>query len=209
LGYFFPCESWKFLKEDKIFDKMKKLKIIILITVLAMGLKAQADGLYDITFTDGGVNVGAGQIDVESGLAVSGYFDVTAGIAAGSFSLYTAGGNIAYPGQLTSPAEAFLYDNAIYLTTNPQYPTTNPFLDMAGLLFTDVSGNEINLWGNSDGTYTFYGDINHNRYDPQVVGESTIAPAVAPAPEPSSIAIIALMLVPAGVYLRRKIAFQK
>ena len=188
---------------------MKSLKIAILIVVLGLGLKTKADGLYDITFTDGGINVGSGQIDVEDSFAVSGYFDVTAGIAAGSFSLYTAGGNIAYPGQLTSPAGAFLYDNAVYLTTNPQYPTTNPFLDMAGLLFTDVSGNEINLWGNSDGTYTFYGDINNNRYDPQVVGESTIAPALAPAPEPSSLAIIALMLVPAGVFLRRKIAFQQ
>jgi hypothetical protein len=185
---------------------MKSLKTAVLIMVFGVGLEAKADGLYDITFSDiGANNVGSGQIDVEGGFAVSGYFDVTAGIAAGHFSLYTAGGNIAYPGQLTSPAGAFLYNNAIYLISNPEYPATNPFVDNAGLLFTDVSGNEINLWGNSDGTYTFYGDINNNRYDPQVVGVSTIAPA----PEPSSLAIIALMLIPAGAFLRRKITFQQ
>jgi hypothetical protein len=184
---------------------MKILKITTLIAVLAVGFKAQADGLYDITFSDGGSNVGAGQIDVEGGFAVSGYFDVTAGIAAGTFSLYTAAGNITYPGELTSPAGAFLYDNAVYLASNPQYPTTNPFVDNAGLLFTDGSGNEINLWGNADGTYTFYGDINNNKYDPQAIGVSTIAPA----PEPSNLAIIALMLVPAGAFLRRKITFQQ
>jgi hypothetical protein len=190
----------------EILNKMKILKITTLIAVLAMGFKAQADGLYDITFSDGGSNVGAGQIDVEGGFAVSVYFDVTAGIAAGTFSLYTAAGNIAYPGQLTSPAGAFFYDNAVYLASNPQYPTTNPFVDNNGLLFTDGSGNEINLWGNADGTYTFYGDINNNKYDPQAVGVSTIAPA----PEPASLAIIALTLVPVGCFFRhwRKVKLQ-
>jgi hypothetical protein len=177
---------------------MKILKITILIATLALGFKAQADGLYDITFSDGGGNVGAGQIDVEGGFAVSGYFDVTAGIAAGTFSLYTAAGNIAYPGELTSPAGAFYYDNAIFLTSNPQYPTTNPFVDNNGLLFTDGSGNEVNLWGNADGTYTLYGDINNNRYDPQAIGVSSISPA----PEPSGLAIIALMLIPVGCFFR-------
>jgi hypothetical protein len=65
-------------------------------------------------------------------------------------------------------------------------------------LFTDVSGNEINLWGVADGTYGLYGDITGSGYDPQAIGVSTITPT----PEPSSLALIALMLVPAGVFLR-------
>jgi hypothetical protein len=175
---------------------MKILKITTLIAVLALGLKAQADGLYDITFTDGGVNVGSGQIDVESGYAVSGYFDVTAGIASGNFTL--AGGTAVYPSTITSPKGGFFYDNAVFFTSNPQYPTTNPFLDGNGLLFIAVGGNEINLWGNADGSYSLYGDITGNGYDPQAIGVSSITPT----PEPSSLALIALMLVPAGVFLR-------
>jgi hypothetical protein len=188
---------------------MKILKITTLLALLALGFKAQADGLYDITFTDGGANVGSGQIDVEGGFAVSGYFDVTAGIAAGSYNLYTAAGNATYPNTLTPPSGQFLYDNAVYLTSNPQYPITNPFEDDNGLLFTDGSNNEINLWAISDngsGSYAFDGYINGSTLSPSgFLGVSTIAPA----PEPSSLAIIALMLIPAGAFLRRKIAFQQ
>ena len=48
---------------------MKKLKITILAAILALGVTAEADGLYDITFSDGGANVGYGQIDVIGGYA--------------------------------------------------------------------------------------------------------------------------------------------
>jgi hypothetical protein len=191
---------------------MKTIKIIILMAVLALGLKARADGFYDITFSDAGnLNVGSGQIDVVGGYAVSGYFDVTAGLAAGNYSLYTAGGTGGtWNSLLSSPLGTFIYDNAVYLptSTNPQYPTDpTAYLDTGGLLFTDVSGDEVNLWANGDGTFSFYGDINNNGYNPQAVGVSTIAPT----PEPSSVALIALMLVPAGVFFRhhRKAELQR
>src|SRR5450755_3808455 len=102
---------------------MKILKITTLLALLALGFKAQADGLYDITFTDGGANVGSGQIDVESGFAVSGYFNVTAGIASGNFTL--TGGTAVYPSNIQSPKGGFFYDNAVFLTSNnPQFPAT-------------------------------------------------------------------------------------
>jgi hypothetical protein len=198
-----------FFEADKYFNKMKILKITTLIAVLALGFKAQADGLYDITFTDGGANVGSGQIDVEGGFAVSGYFDVTAGIAAGSYNLYTAAGNATYPSILTAPSGQFVYDNAVYLTSNPQYPVTNPFEDNNGLLFTDGSNNEVNLWAlndNGSANYAFDAFFNGSVLSPSgIVGASTITPA----PEPSSLAIITLMLIPAGAFLRRKITFQQ
>lgn len=178
---------------------MKNLKITILLAILALGIKVQADGLYDITFSDGSANVGFGQIDVENGFAVSGFFNVTSGLATGNWDLFTAGGNVAYPSTLTSPAGAFFYDNAVYLGSNPQYPSTSLFLDNSGLLFTDVSGNELNLWANADSTYSFYGVINNVRYDPDVIGASTIAPA----PEPSSFAI-ALLLIPIGAFFYQR-----
>jgi hypothetical protein len=181
---------------------MKILKITTLIAVLALGLKTQADGLYNITFTDGGVNMGSGQIDVEGGFAVSGYFDVTAGLAAGSYNLYTAAGNATYPSVLTAPSGQFAYDNAVYLNSNPQYPVTNPFEDNNGLLFTDGSNNEVNLWAISDNgssSYAFDGYIDGSTLSPTgFLGVSTITPA----PEPSSLAIISLMLIPAGFFFQ-------
>jgi len=176
---------------------VKTLKTLILVAVLALGVTpwARAD-LYEITFTDAGANnVGSGQIDVVGGAAVSGYFDVTAGAAAGlDWILYAAGGSTTYPNYFTSPAGGFWYNNAVYLTANPQYPAANPFLDNYGLLFTDGSGDELNLWGNSDGSYTLYGDINHDEYNPQTTSFDV---TLMPIPEPSTITITgALLLVP-------------
>ena len=184
----------------QIKETMKTIKVATLLALLVLGFKAQADGLYNITFTDAGANnVGFGQIDVESGFAVSGYFDVTAGLAAGNYFLYTAGGTATYPATLPSPSGKFIYDNAVYLTSNPQFPTTNPYVDSGGLLFTDVSNNEVNLWGNADGTYTFDAVIANAYLDPSgIVGVSSITPT----PEPSTLALIGLMLVPAGLFFR-------
>jgi len=180
---------------------MKAIRITILAAVLALDLKVQGDGLININFTDGGSNVGSGQIDVVNGYAVSGYFDVTAGLAAGNYTLYTAGGTGTFQNLITSPSGRFIYDNAVYVppATNPQYPATNPILDNGGLLFTDASNNEVNLWGNADGSYTFDAFINNAYLDPTgIIGTSTITPT----PEPSSLALIALMLVPAGILFR-------
>jgi hypothetical protein len=80
----------------------------------------------------------------------------------------------------------------VYLTTNPQYPTTNPFLDNSGLLFTDKTGDEINLWGNADGSYAFYGDINSVRYAPAVDSGFGTITAV---PEPINCALALFGLI--------------
>ena len=184
---------------------MKTVKITTLLAALVLVSKAQADGLYNISFSDsGGANVGAGQIDVVSGYAISGYFNVTAGLATGNYLLYTAGGTGGtWNSPLSSPSNAFVYDNAVYdSNNNPQYPVNNPFLDVNGLLFTDVSNNEVNLWAGSDNntsTYIFDAFIGGGDIDPVgILGVSSITPA----PEPSSLALVALMLIPAGVVLR-------
>jgi hypothetical protein len=182
---------------------MKTIKITTLLAALVLACNAQADGLYDIAFSDGGANVGAGQIDVVGGYAISGYFDVTAGLAAGHYTLYTAGGTGGtYTAPLLSPARAFDYDNVVYLTSNPQYPVNNPYLDLDGLLFTDAGNNEVNLWAGSDNNtsaYTFDAYFNGGYLDPSGI----VGPAFnTPAPEPSSLEFIALMLIPAVVFLR-------
>jgi hypothetical protein len=171
---------------------LKPLKTLTLVTALVLGITTQAGAaLYNIIFNDGNGDVGSGQIDVELAnnvyYAASGSLSVTAGQAIGNWNLYTAGGYTSYPNYLTSPAGAYWYNNAVYPTGNPQYPTANPLLDQYGLLFTQNNGNELNLWGNADGTYTLAGNISgwQNFYVTISFGGTTIAPV----PEPVNVAL--------------------
>ena len=118
--------------------------------------------LYDITFSDGGANDGYGQIDVESGVAVSGTYNVTAGAASGVWTLAPGSGSDG----------SFNWDNVVN-------PDSDPFLTGGGLLFTS-GGNEINLWGNSPDSYSFYGNIGGN-WNPKVdFGTATISAVPEP-----------------------------
>jgi hypothetical protein len=182
------------------FRLMKTLKTLTLFAALVLGIMAQAGaGLYNITFDDGHGDVGSGQIDVEMAnnyyYAVSGFLTVAGGKAIGDWNLFTAPENASYPKYLTSPAGAYWYNNAVYPTGNPQYPLANPLLDDYGLLFTQANGNELNLWGNADATYTLAGNINGWQNFNVIIsfGQTTIAPV----PEPVNVALGVF----AGVFL--------
>jgi hypothetical protein len=171
---------------------------------LALSLATQADaGLYDITFDDGNGNIGSGQIDVESAgnslyYAASGYLDLTSGGASGNWDLYTAGGSASYPGYIYSPSGAYIYNNAVYSTgQNPEYPATNPLLDDYGLLFTQSNGDELNLWGNADGTYTLGGNIaGYQNFNVNIgFGGTPGTPLITPVPEPATITLATTFLL--------------
>ena len=145
---------------------MKACKASILTILLALGISIQADAApFDITFDLGQGDTGSGQIDIlpdtnGNFFAASGYLTVSGGAAAGNWSLYSAGGATTYPNYFTSPAGAYWYNNAFYPNgVNPQYPSINAPLDNYGLLFT-LGINELNLWGNADGSFTLHGSIN-------------------------------------------------
>jgi hypothetical protein len=177
---------------------MRTVKILTLLAALVLGITTPAGaGLYNITFNDGNGDVGSGQINVELAnnnyYAASGSLAVTAGQAIGDWNLFTAGGHTSYPNYLTSPAGAYWYNNAVYPTANPQYPTANPLLDNYGLLFTQNNGNELNLWGNADGTYTLGGNIGgwQNFNVTISFGKTTITPV----PEPINCALALFGLI--------------
>jgi hypothetical protein len=67
------------------------------------------------------------------------------------------------------------------------YPTASPLLDEYGLLFTQNNGNELNLWGNADGTYTLGGNIGGWQNFNVIIsfGGTTITPV----PEPVKVAL--------------------
>jgi hypothetical protein len=201
--------------------KMKSIKLAISLGLLSLGFLAQAQSLYDIFASSQGINFGYGQITLKNGFAISGYFDVTNSLAIkgsgvdpfASFVLW--GGTATYPNYLPSnysrpPIE---YDNAIYFSSNPQYPNTNPLLDWYGLYFLDTNNPvepvpvnyttpQLNLYAVSDDGINSYAILGNGR-----TGLTNIQISIIPAPEPSSVAVIALMLVPVGAifYQRRMI----
>jgi hypothetical protein len=184
------------------FGRVKAPAILVLIASLLLGVANQAGAsLYLLTFNDGHGDAGSGQIDVQCAnnmsTACSGYLQVTTGGATGLWTLYCAGGMCAYPGYIYSPSGAYIYNNAVYLGgSNPQYPTAHPLLDDYGLLFTQSNGNELNLWGNADGTYTLGGNVNGwQNFNVQISFEDT---TIAPIPEASTWIACAFLLVPIG-----------
>ena len=181
---------------------MRTLKTLTLLAALVLGITTQAGAaLYNIAFNDGKGNVGSGQIDVQLAnnnyYASSGSLTVMSGQALGQWDLFTAAGNKSYPNHLTSPAGAFWYNNAVYVTgQNPQYPTANPLLDDYGLLFTQSNGNELNLWGNADGSYTLGGNVGGwQNFNTVITFGGTV---ITPVPEPVNCALAGFALIFAG-----------
>ncbi len=88
-------------------------------------------------------------------LATAGSLTVTGGSDVGTYTLIPGG-----PGVTTSPLGSFLYDNVIT-------PSANPALDIDGLLF-GVTGEELNVWGNSANNYSFYDSTGAGVYGTQL-----------------------------------------
>jgi hypothetical protein len=167
--------------------------------------------LYQVAFNDGRGNSGAGEISVQCGnscaYAASGTLTVLSGQAAGCWSLYTGGGSSAYPGYMTSPAGAYWYNNAVYLcNNNPEYAGSGSLLDLYGLLFVQSNGNELNLWGNADGSYTLGGNIGGWQNFNVIISFASSSASgqmsgvnITPVPEPLPIIAASLLAFPVGV----------
>jgi hypothetical protein len=133
----------------RLFTTYKSLIRYTALAALAFTLTARAGAsLMYISFDDGGNNVGAGVIDVEDGYAVDGYFTVSAGLATGDWTLFD--GTAASPGAGSSPGGFFNYDNLVYLGSDP-YLSLN-----GGLLFTNTTGDQLNLWADAPDTYSLW-----------------------------------------------------
>jgi hypothetical protein len=112
-------------------------------------------------------------------MATAGNLTVTGGDDIGTYPLYPGdmgmypsgpgSGNSFY---LTSPMGAFYYNNLFYT------PSTNPQIDLDGLLFT-TPGLEINIWGNSPGNYSYY-DYTSGGFGTQLTEDGTFL--LNPAP---------------------------
>jgi hypothetical protein len=105
-------------------------------------------------------------------LATGGSVTVTGTLNVGTFPLLVGG-----PGIVASPNGAFDYDDLAY-------PSSNPTLDVDGLLFDGGGGLEINIWGNSAGNYSFYTAFNQGNYPIEIQADGSFSFDVASTPDP-------------------------
>jgi hypothetical protein len=115
-------------------------------------------------------------------LATTGTLTVTSVVDAGTYLLLPGG-----PGGTISPSGSFTYDDVLY-------PSSNPVLDLAGLLFTG-SGLEISIFGNGPGDYWFYDSTDFNN-------GSEVFTLTEVVPEPASLVLLSFGL--AGLWFSRR-----
>jgi len=186
---------------------MKTLKLAIMAAALVMAAQARAS-LFDITFSDGGANVGNGVLtatDNGNGTwnVTAATFDVTAGAMSGIYSLVP---NPNAPNPVNSPVYGnlyFTYDN------QASYPTT-PYFNQNGL-FLSSGAKLVNIWGNSSTDYELLGQgpTSFDYYNPVVDTHGMVT--LTPVPEPATIISGVLMLLPFGastlrILRRRQVA---
>ena len=151
------------------------------------------DPIFNFSFSIG-PDTGFGSlntVDIGGGAfaAIGGSLTVSSGLDIGAYILLPGG-----PGVTISPSGAFAFNDVFY-------PTSNPYLDVWGLLFTG-GGLEINIWGNAGNDYSFYSYTNSS-YN---VTDTAYAPFSPPfsasaVPEPSTLLLLGAALLGFGLLL--------
>jgi hypothetical protein len=171
---------------------------IFLVALAASPAKATT---YDVNFvgsffdvfaeiTTTGASVGGGGFDVTS---ITGY-DIT--------NTASSSSHISITGLVTNTSQPNPFNNGVYIYDNVYYPLGGPFVDNAGILFTDASGNILNLY--SVGPESYYlsavspGGSLYNPGDPGILTDSVVTPL------PSTWTMLIVGIVGLGFFTYRR-----
>lgn len=177
---------------------MRTFGLLVTVAALGLGVSSSQATLFELSF-NGGSSAATGQIDVQGGLALSGYLTVTAGPDQGTYNLVPLGSPLI--NGVVTPQFSTLriggrddetFDNVVNVGSNPFLTT------IGGLVFANNTTIGFNLWGNGPDSYQMF-DSGPGIY----LNDSGTASLVS-VPEPSLAALAVLGgLLGAGT-LRRK-----
>ena len=167
-----------------------KIAAVALAALITTAAQAQIY-TYDVTFT-GSISAANGQIEVQSGLAISGFLTVTMGPNQGTYPL-VPGSGVFNAGRVNGGTD-LIVDNLVNAAADP-------FVDSNGVAFEAADQSiGFNLWGNGPGSYTLL-DAGGPTTPYTYVLDNGVA-TLTPVPEPTGVALLGLGI--AAYALRRR-----
>jgi hypothetical protein len=174
------------------------------------------DPVYNFTYSDTAGNAGFGTliatnpsgIDAYSAWSLSGSLTVTSSsdgnASVGTYSLLSGGPSTTY-----TPSGKFYFDDLVYWGDNagdgPQagFGAASSYLTSGGLVFSAVTGSqdEINIFGNGNGDYSFLTEVGGNYNIQTSTGGEFMLTAV---PEPSALVLSGIAAVGWVTFWRRR-----
>lgn len=175
----------------------KQFRYAFIIVLALIGLSPVALRADSFTWTDVGPGITAASGTLTAHPVGGGQYIVDSGTAmfnGDSMNLLAGTDNGAAQ---TSPNGLFIFDNVLFMSSNPT-------LDVDGLLFADTFGKELNIWGNgTPGSFSTYTGVGGSYPLEDTSSVFSIVPSAA-APEPS-----ALILLVAGLMVAIGLAWRK
>jgi hypothetical protein len=110
---------------------------------LALAVSPAKANSYDLTFIGSFFDVFA-EINTDAG------GDVT---SITGYDIAGAGPHNSGLGLVTNPTQPNPFNNGVYIYDNVFYPSGSPYVDNGGILFTDSSGNTLNLYSVGPDSY--------------------------------------------------------
>jgi hypothetical protein len=179
---------------------------------LALGTPGAFANAYNFTFVGGGVTA-TGNFDETAGVVTGGsILTISGGLGFANFPLSLLLDNDPVPGWSQMNGA-----DSTYLTADNVFTGVDPYLDDNGLDFVNgyigpssagpIYSEEVNIWGNSPGNYTFAEQTGTGNYDlitPS--GSLTLTPggSVPDVPENATVCAALLGLAAFGLLSKRR-----
>jgi len=169
----------------------KQFLAVVAFIVLVLGFRPVILRADSFSWTDVGAGITSASGTLSAHPVASGQYVVDSGTAMFNGDSMTLVAGADNGSAQTSPSGLFIFDNVLSLSSNP-------LLDVDGLLFADSLGAELNIWGNgTPGSYSTYTGVGGSYPLQDTVSTFSIAPIVptVPTPEPSALVLLVVGLL--------------